>query len=474
MKNSFLNLILLTCGFCYGTELPQILTLSNGLKVYLLRDDSLPYIRYNLIMSAGSSLDPQGKEGLASLTAQMLERGTQNLTPLELIKKLDNLGTQLEVYTNRDFSLFSVESLSWHNKALLEIFSEVISLPSFENKEISWQKNQILSQIQKLPESASSFTNKIVQQTLFQNTYAHSPMGFKKTVEQLTSSEVVQFYQTHFVPQNSILGVVGKFPKNLEEDLEKYFSKWKKTEQPTTLRKVKAQKWKREKKFFFFRKKAQPLKQASIRFPQLKITFIDKKEQSQSEIRVAQAFVSRTSPDYLLLQMANIILGASGLDSRLFNKVREQHGLTYVIYSQMLPLMNDGLLSLTTSTRLEVTRQTVDKILEVLEEFYNKGVTEEELKKAQNTYRVQLLQNTQTPSSRLIRQMTLNYYGLPLDVKTINRQLRRIRLEDVNRVIQKYYSFDQIQLIIFSDFDKIKDQFKDTENKQTFSFDSFL
>jgi len=256
MKNSFLNLILLTCGFCYGTELPQILTLSNGLKVYLLRDDSLPYIRYNLIMSAGSSLDPQGKEGLASLTAQMLERGTQNLTPLELIKKLDNLGTQLEVYTNRDFSLFSVESLSWHNKALLEIFSEVISLPSFENKEISWQKNQILSQIQKLPESASSFTNKIVQQTLFQNnSYAHSPMGFKKTVEQLTSSEVVQFYQTHFVPQNSILGVVGKFPKNLEEDLEKYFSKWKKTEQPTTLRKVKAQKWKREKNSSFLGRK---------------------------------------------------------------------------------------------------------------------------------------------------------------------------------------------------------------------------
>ena len=477
MKKSSSLFFLLTCGFCYGAETPKVFTLSNGLKVYILRDDSLPYVEYNLILGAGSSKDPKGKEGLASFTAEMLERGTQNNSSLQIIQKLDNLGTELGISTSRDFTLISVETLSWHYKTLLKILAEVITLPSFEEKEISWVKNRVLSRIQKLPESTSSFTNRIVQKTLLQkNNYAHSPLGYKETVQNFNTSDIKGFHQTNFIPQNSILGITGKFPENIRKDLEVLFSKWEKTDQPSNRKKIKAQRWKRERKFpfFQFRKTKIALPQIDFDFSKIKINFIDKKELFQSEIRVAKPFVSRTSPEYILLQMANIILGSSGLDSRLFNAVREQRGLTYVIYSQFLPLMNSGLLNITTSTRLNVTREAVNKIIDVLENFYKNGITEEELNKAKNTYKVQLLKNMETPPDRLLRTITLNSYGLPLDLPTINQELRRIKLEDVNRVIKKYYFLDQVQIFIFSDFNKIKDQFNDIQNKQVFPTTQFL
>ena len=468
---SNIHLILsLLCSFWtfYAkSDTPKKFTLANGLKVYLLKDNSLPYVQYDLIVPSGSSSDPAGQEGLASLTAKMLSRGTHSHTSFELTKKLENLGTQFSAQTYRDYSVFSADTLSWHHDTLLSLFSEIITRPSFPDSETAWMKNQTLSKIEKQPESPFHFANKIFAHKIFQNKhYAHNPEGFQKTVQKLTTKDILNYYKMYFAPQYSILGVTGQYPADIQKQLEKHFLVWKKT--PLKLKPKKTSIF----SFWTWFQKKEKQKKTSTNKPRFSI--IHQKGVFQSEIRIGKPFISRTSPDYLPVKMANMVLGAGGLDSRLFNEVREKQGLTYRIQSQLFPLMEGGLVTILTSTRLEVTRKAVDKIVDVMKVFYEKGITEKELEKAKKSYRIQLLKSSEQATARLFRRIFLNYIGLPYDLNHLDKYLKRIKLKDVNRVIQKYYSTEDIQFIIFSDFEKIKSQFQDIQDLKVENFNQFL
>ena len=460
-----LSLLCSVWTFHAQSNTPKKFILPNGLKVYLLKDNNLPYVQYDLIVPSGSSSDPVGQEGLASLTARMLSRGTHNYNSFELTKKLENLGTQFSAQTYKDYSVFSADTLSWHNSALLDLFSKIITKPSFPDQETAWMKNQILSQIKKQPESPFYFANKVFTQKVFQNKkYAHSPEGFQHTVQNLTTKDILNHYKMYFAPQHSILGVTGQYPKDIKKKLEKHFFIWKKT--PLKLQSKKPSIFSFWKKF---QKKEKPKKSKRTRF-----SIIHQKGVFQSEIRIGKPLISRTSPDYLSVKMANMVLGAGGLDSRLFNEIREKQGLTYRIQSQLFPLMEGGIVNILTSTRLEVTRTAVNKIVDVMKIFYDKGITEKELEKAKKSYRIQLLKSSEQATARMFRYIFLKYMGLPYDLNRLDQKLKRTHLKDVNQAIQKYYSPENIQFVIFSDFEKIKSQFQDIQDLKVENFNQFL
>ena len=470
--------------FCMGAvmscsrsqlETPVEFQLSNGLCVYLLKTKTLPYVQYDLVVPSGSSTDSVGKEGLAFLTAKMLERGTQKDSALALTKKLENLGTQFVSRVYKDYAVFSADTLSWHQDTLLSVFSDIITQPLFSEKEIQWVQKQNLTKIEKRPENTSSFAHQILAKMMFQNKkYSHSPLGYKTTVQKLTTQDVVHHYKTFFSPQNSTLGVTGQYPKNIQDKLEKAFSKWKssnkkvqscsKYNQPSEPLTEPSQK--------LSQKINQKRPSFSIRSDQVSI--IHQPGLFQSEIRIGKPFISRTSSDYLPVQLANIILGGGGLDSRLFTEVREKHGLTYHIQSQIVPLAKEGILNILTPTRLEVTRKTIEHILKVMEDFYQKGVTSDELLKAKKSYKIRLLKNHERAETRLLRFIILKHLGLDYDLDNLSQNLKKIQLKEVYQIIQKYYSPDNIQFIIFSDFNKIKDQFKDMPQLKIQNFDQFL
>lgn len=490
---SFLLLCLFSMISCSKSkkETPAAFQLSNGLRVYLLKDKTLPYIQYDLLVPSGSAADPFGKEGLAFFTAEMLDRGSQKDSALTLTKKLENLGTQFISRVHKDYAVFSADALSWHYHSLLQIFSDIITQPAFSEKEIQWVKKQNLTKITKSPENTSSFAHQIFSQIMFQNKkYMHSPLGWKKTVQTITAQDAVRHYNTFFLPQHSILGVTGRYPKDIQEKLEKAFSKWKNTEQNSSRlshsiqNSLQKTSQKKQPQSAGQGSQTQNLSQkppqkniqktSSFKIQSGRISIIHQPGLFQSEIRIGKPFVSRTSPDYLPVQLANIVLGGGGLDSRLFTEVREKHGLTYHIQSQLMPLAEEGLLNILTPTRLNATRTAVERILKVIEHFYQKGITQDELLKAKRNYKMQLLKASEQASARLLRFIILKHLGLPYDLNHLTQNLKSVKLKEVQSIIQKYYSPHNIQIVILSDFNKVKDQFKDTPQVKVQNFTRFL
>lgn len=450
----FLIFIFLSNGAQAVTEKVRRITLSNGLNVFLLKDTSLPYIQLELIVPMGSSTD--SKKGLSHLVSKALSKGTTKKTSSELIVHLENLGSKFSSSTSRDFSSFSAGSLSWNQDQLLNIFNEIISQPAFQEKEINWVKKQFLSKIKKSPEQPMNFARRILLSSVFQfENYNHNPVGSLKSLNSIQHADVLQHYKKYFVPQNSILGISGQYSHDIKRKLEKYFSSWKKTKKislPALTKKSKTKNKSQEPLFFI----------------------IHKKGQTQSNIRMGKKAIHRADPDYLAVQIANIILGAGGFESRLFSELRVKRGLTYGINSRIHSLMYDGILSISSSTRLNVTKKSIDLILDTLEFFYKKGVTSEEVEEAKKNYKTQILSSLGKAENRLSRQMLLKFYGLPYDVPNLNRKLNKIKVKNINHVIKKYFSPYQSIFIIFTDFNKVKTQFEDIQHIKVKNFNEFL
>lgn len=462
---SYYSLLAFIMAFCLNIqaeEKPKTMTLSNGLKVYLLEDSSLPYIHFELITPLNSTKDPQSKEGLSSLMAHSLVRGTQNKSAQEVIKELEKLGANLSVLTSRDYTLLSVDTLSWNDEKLLNIFGEIITQPQFTEKEVEFIKKQTLSSIEKLPESASTFTNRAFYKVIFQgHPYAHSPLGSKKSLQSITAEETAKHYKM-LVPRGSLLGITGNIPKDIRQKLENIFKNW-------TGGIV-------EKKGFFswFQKKPKiketPIQQKNI--PQY--TIVHKSGQVQSNIRMGYVSIPRTSKDYMAFQIANVVLGAGSLNSHLGLEVREKQGLTYHIRSTLQSYIKQGLFYIVTPTRLAVTREAIDRSLDIVEKFHKNGITQEELDSSKNYYRMQLLKSYEKAENRLSRRMILNYMGLDYDLDDLDRNLRKLKLEDVQKVIKKYFLRENIKIVIFSDHKEIQSQFKDINDLKVEDFNKFL
>ena len=448
----------------HAKEKTKKMTLSNGLKVYLLEDSSLPYVHFELITPLNSTKDPQFKEGLSSLMAHSLVRGTQKKSAQEVIKELEKLGTNLSVMVTRDYTSLSVDTLSWNDEKLLNIFGEIITQAKFAEKEVEFIKKQTLSSIEKFPESASTFTNRAFYNIMFQGyPYAHSPLGSKKSLQSIAAEDVIKHYKM-LVPRGSLLGITGNIPKDIRQKLENTFKNWN----GGTV----------EKRGFFswFRKqpktKTEPVPAQQKEIP--KYTVVHKSGQVQSNIRMGYLSIPRASKDYMAFQIANIVLGAGSLNSHLGLEVREKQGLTYHIRSTLQSYIKQGLFYIMTPTRLAVTREAIDRSLDIVEKFHKNGITQKELDSAKNYYRMQLLKSYEKSEDRLSRHMILNYMDLDYDLDDLDRNLRKLTLKDVQKVIKKYFLPENIKTVIFSDYKEIRSQFKDIDNLKVEDFNKFL
>lgn len=466
-KLIYLPALAFTMTFClniYAKEKPKKLTLSNGLKVYLLEDTSLPYIHFELITPLNSTKDPQSKEGLSSLMAHTLVRGTENKSAQEVIKELEKLGTSFSVSVTRDYAVFSVDTLSWNAGKLLNILGEIIIQPKFDEKEVNFIKKQTLSSIEKLPESASTFSHRAFFKTIFQgHPYSHSPLGSKQSLENITSKDIAQHYQM-LVPRGSIMGITGRIPKDIRKKLENTFKNW-----------VGGSVKKRG--FFSWLQNKQKIIETALPFQQKvfsKYTIIHKPGQVQSNIRMGYLSIPRGSKDYMAFQIANIVLGGGSLNSHLGVEIREKQGLTYHISSVLQSFINQGVFYILTPTRLTATREAIDRSMDILERFHKNGITQEELDSAKNYYKMQLLKAYEKAEDRLSRRMILSYMGLDYDLDDLDRRLKRLKLTDVQKVIKKYFLPEKMKVVIFSDHKAIQSQFNDIQDITVKDFNKFL
>ena len=212
-----------------GFPAMQRATLANGLKVILMERHGAPIVNVALALDAGTAADPASRAGLASLTLDLLDKGTRSHDAFQLSDALESQGARLAASTSADLSLIRLNATAQNLKASLDLMAEAALAPTFPEVQFKLQKQRRLAQIGQEKANPSALAQRIGSFAAYgaESPYGRPASGFEKTVEGLTRADLVKWHADWFKPGSATLVVSGDTTMDkLKPILESAFGKW--------------------------------------------------------------------------------------------------------------------------------------------------------------------------------------------------------------------------------------------------------
>src|ERR1700730_16371813 len=201
------------------------LVFKNGLTVLLLEKHGVPIVNFAVLVKTGSAADPPGEEGLASITAQLLRKGTQKRTAQQFAADADLTGGSVEAGAGADFSTASGECLNKDLARGLDLFSDALMHPVFPQPEVDKLLAQSLDGVRAAKDEARSVLGTYYDAYLFNgNGYGRTSDGDEISLTKIHRDAIVKFYESYYAPGNIILAVTGDFQTaDMKQKLEEVF-----------------------------------------------------------------------------------------------------------------------------------------------------------------------------------------------------------------------------------------------------------
>lgn len=403
------------------------LLLENGLKVYLFRDLSLPRFSIKLLVKVGQRNDSVEKVGVNYLTASLLEQGTHQYSATQIADKIASLGSDLSISPGDEYTLISIDGLTISVDAIVDLYSEIVFKPTFQNEEIAKLKKEFTAQLKKVQDDPSQVADLGMSAFLHRGTpLAYLGIGTEASLKKIGKSDLIKNYLANYRPNNSILSIVGNISEDVEKKILERFKVWP----------------------------ARPLKPAIAAVKPLvdtkKMEAQFKNNLVQSEIRFALPLIPRKHPDYLKLRIINEVFGG-GFVSRLNSKIRDQLGLTYGISSSLGLGLDQGYMFVSTFTKNETTQQVIEQINFEIAKLIEHGITAKELANAKNMILAQFPRALETVDRLAFNFMYLDFYRVgPSYLYDFQRSIDRLTLDDVNQAIKTHFSLDKIKIFVLA------------------------
>ena len=183
-------------------------TLANGLRVIVANKPGLPLVSANLRIGGGGALDPAGKYGLASMTADLAQRGTATRSAVEISRQIESLGADLGAGADADGTSVSISTRSDKAKDVFAIMADVVQHPAFKQEELDRAKSEALDGLKVQLASPRGIGGKAMSRLLFgDGAYGH--VSTPKSIGAIAQTDIADFAKAHWGPEGSILVITG-------------------------------------------------------------------------------------------------------------------------------------------------------------------------------------------------------------------------------------------------------------------------
>ncbi len=402
----------------------QSSNLENGsIQMVLKEDHSLPLVYIDVQFYAGSAAEAS-QIGLASLTSQLLETGSQSMDKYQISKLTDLYGSDISFSSGTETAKIAVSSISKNLEPTLAILKDILQNPAFSEKELSILKQQAKSRLKQEDDYLSKISRREMSQLIYPQGhpyYIDSVEVRMKSIEAITVDDIKKFYQQNYNAANLLVSVVGDIKADQAEALVKdIFVGWNMN--GTELANTKP-----------------VIPNVEIAEPKEKITV--KPEKEQTEIILAHSsFVNRHHEDFYPLLIANYALGGSPLSSRLGAVVRDEFGYVYNIRSAFSATLGAGMFSVNLGCNPSNVTKAVDLTKKIIEDFLKEGVSPTELKVATSYLKGSFAVRALGSNEDIVETLSqIQLYDLGLDyIDTYHTMIDSIDLDSVNAAARKY------------------------------------
>ena len=432
-RSAFLALavFLLVCamwGTAAGLPPVQRSVLDNGLALLVSEEHSLPFVTMSLLLKSGSKDDPDGREGLADVTASCLLLGAAGRSLREINEELDFMGAQMGADASRDYTIVSLKVLRKDFERAFPIFMDVVVKPTFPADEVKKEIDRSVAAIRASEDQPGVVADRAFMKALYMGgPYGHPREGTVKSVSGLDRGMMQTFHRAHYNPNNAILVVAGDIDGALVKGyMVPRLEKWPKGEIPPQA--------------------------IQVRFADRKETVKINKPVTQSNIVIGNGGLSRENPDYYSALVMNYILGGGGLTSRLMDDIRIKKGLAYAVGSVFEGRKYPGPFEVYLQTKNRSTKDAIKGVMEELERMRSGLVSEKELEDAKKYLVGSFPQRFSTQGRIASFFAQVEYFGLGLDYAgRYPSIINAITRGDVQRVAKEYIRPDRAVTVIVAD-----------------------
>jgi|SRR5271165_5089216 len=397
---------------------PTEITLSNGMKVFLLENHELPLVSGTALIRTGNLFDPADKKGLAGITGEVLRSGgTRARTGDQLDQDLENVAASVESSIGESAGSLSFDCLKENSDQVLRIFKDLMASPEFRQDKVDLAKTQARSEISRRNDDAHGIAEREFSSILYGRNNSYGWEIEYSDIDRIQRQDLIDFYQRYYFPKNILLEIYGDFSTaDMKAKLEQLFADWKVTQPPV------------------------PAFPAVTEKPAPGVYLADKEDVTQTFIDVGHLGGELKDKDYPALNVAAEILGG-GFSSRLFRSVRTMHGWAYSIGASWgAHYDHPGTFHVSGSTQSVHTVDTIKAIREEVDKIRATEVTDEELQTAKDTVLNGFVFNFDRPSKTLNRLMQYEYYGYPRDfIFQYQKAIGAVTKADVLRVAKEYF-----------------------------------
>ncbi|MFV0390201.1 MAG: M16 family metallopeptidase [Pyrinomonadaceae bacterium] len=419
----------------FNVPRPEVKKLANGLTLVLVEDKRNPLITLRLAFRCGDVFNPPNKNGLNTAVAALLNEGTEKMTSSEIAAEIENLGASLSVSSGLDNTLVSAQTLSNHVGSVMQIIADVVKIPSFPESELSLYKKNTIEAL-KFQRSQPDF---LADEQLSKIVFGDHPYGDstpnEEEIENISRSDIEEFFRYWYVPNNAVLFAVGDFDESeFTSVADNFFGSWQPGE--------------------FTVPEMSEIPTRTNR----STMFVHRPGSSQANIVLGDLGIKRNNPEYFSTLVMNQVLGG-GASSRLFMNLREEKGYTYGAYSRFYYRKYSGAFEMSIEARNEVAGASLKEMLKEAEGIRTEKVPKTELDDAENYIAGVFPISAETQSGLMLLTQSMILNNLPDDyLETYRENIRCISADDVMRAAREYVQPDKMALVVVGDAKEVLPQ----------------
>lgn len=413
------------------TQLYHKTRLANGLEVFTEEVPGFRSVALGFWIKTGSRHEKPEQAGVSHFIEHLIFKGSERYNAQEISTIFDNLGGEINAFTGKEYTCYYFRLLDEHLDKGFAVLTEILQNPLFKPEDIESERKVILEEIAMYEDTPDEKIHDLFLNYLFEkHPLGKSILGNSKTVKSLSRKDLLEYFKNYYTPSNIVLVASGSLKH--QELMEKLQVHWFKND----CRKV----------------EYCPLKVKT--FPKIAINY---KKTEQIHLCLGAETFNARHPERYTLAVFDTILG-KGMSSRLFQEIREKRGLAYSIFSYSSLFNETGAQIIYAGTNKKNLQQVVDLILEQVYSLANDGPTEEELEKAKNQIKSQLVLSLESTSARMNRLgRTVMARQKILSLNQIIQKVNEVTTEKVKNLARRIFKPSRMVVVAIGPLRKRED-----------------
>ncbi len=397
-------------------------TLENGIRIIGETMENVRSCAIGVWVGTGSAFEEEGEGGASHFIEHMLFKGTERRSAQDIAAEMDAIGGNINAFTSKECTCFYVKVLDEHLDRAMDILSDIVLHSKFDSQEIKKEQGVVCEEILMVQDSPEDLAHDTIATLFYDGDPLAKPiLGTEQSVRAFTHDSLLAYMRRQYVPQHIVISAAGHFQKETLMELV-------------------------QEKFASMRQ-GEALDFGQNRAPGGRRFLSVEKDIEQIHICMAMPGTALDMPDQYPLFVLSNALGGS-MSSRLFQKIREQRGMAYSIYSYPTCYRSTGSFSFYAGTGEQQATEVVRLMREEMEDVLKNGITEVEFQRSKDQLKGSYLLAQEGTSSRMnaLGKTALLLNRLYSEEETI-RRIESVTKADVERILPMVLDIDNMSTV---------------------------